>query len=115
MKISVDHVYHFAGSERNAGNLLLVHEQCNFDKDNRHPSREEQKMLGLVNRCLQYHKGYYRTVPPPAARGRIGKSMIPRAFIIQELSPAEFFFKMLTEALLLAKIKLDERFRDDTP
>jgi hypothetical protein len=114
MKLSVDHVYNFAGSKRNAGNLLLVHEQCNFDKDDRHPSRSEQEMLGLVNRCLQYCKGIYRTVPPPAARGRIGEAVIPRVFVIQELTPSEFFFKMLTEALFLAKIKFDERFRNDT-
>jgi hypothetical protein len=104
-------VYNFAGSKRNAGNLLLVHEQCNFDKDDRHPSRSEQEMLGLVNRCLQYCKGIYRTVPPPAARGRCNP--IPKVFMIKELTPSEFFFKMLTEAMLLAKIKLDERFRRD--
>lgn len=110
MKMSVDHVYNFAGTHRHAGNLLLAHEQCNFDKDDRPPTRQEQEMLGLVNRCLQYCKGYYRTVPPPKARGRIS---MPKAFIIQELTPADFFFKMLTEALLLAKIKLDERFGHD--
>jgi hypothetical protein len=114
MKMSVDHVYNFAKARRHAGNLLLAHEQCNFDKDDRHPTRGEQQMLGLVNRCLQYCKGYYRTVPPPKARGRVGKLQMPKAFIINELSPDEFFFKMLTEVLLLVKIKLDERFRSDT-
>lgn len=109
--LSVDHVYHFAGHHRHAGNLLLAHRQCNYDKDSRHPTRGEQQMLGLVNRCLQYCKGYYRTVPPPKARSRI---QMPKAFIIKELTPAEFFFKMLTEAMIIARVKLNERFGHDT-
>jgi hypothetical protein len=114
MRMSVDHVYNFADYERHAGNLLLAHEQCNFEKSDRHPTYNEQKMLGLVNRCLQYCKGYYRTVPPPAARGKIAKDCLPKAFVIHELTPSDFFFKMLTEISISLKLKLNERLGRDT-
>lgn len=57
---SVDHVYHLQRHERHEGNLLLTHRVCNMKKGDRHPTREEQQMLGLVNRCLGYRKGVYK-------------------------------------------------------
>jgi hypothetical protein len=58
--ISVDHVYHLASHGRCNGNLLLVHTKCNQLKNDRPPSQDEQRMLGLVNRCLGYRKGIYK-------------------------------------------------------
>jgi hypothetical protein len=57
---TVDHVYDLATARRHAGNLLIAHASCNMDKRNRHPTRGEQIMLGLVNRCLGYRKGIYK-------------------------------------------------------
>ena len=68
--ISIDHVYDLASHARCAGNLLLAHQMCNQNKDNRHPTRSEQVMLGLVNRCLGYRKGVYKAA-------RVGKGIAP--------------------------------------
>lgn len=108
--LSIDHVYSFAKTKRHTGNLLIAHQVCNYDKDDRHPTRDEQEMLGLVNRCLQYHKGFYRAVLPPKIRGWVVHH-VPKVFIIHEKTPSEFFFSLLTEIVISVMIRFNERFR----
>jgi hypothetical protein len=51
---TIDHVHPISRKWRNAGNILLMHAECNQTKGDRVPATHLKKALATVNACLQF-------------------------------------------------------------